>query len=78
VAGPTGPTGSTGSTALVFQTGTPGTTDVLWYDTDEPDVVAVPIGGTAGQVLTKDSSTDYDTSWSTIPENISIFLMMGA
>jgi hypothetical protein len=24
----------------------------------------VPVGGTAGQILVKDSSTDYDTSWS--------------
>ncbi len=23
----------------------------------------VPTGGTAGQILTKDSGTDYDTSW---------------
>jgi hypothetical protein len=78
--GPTGPTGSTGSTAVVFQTGTPGITGVLWYDTDEPDVVAVPVGGTTGQVLTKDSGADYDTAWTTItvPEDISIFLMMGA
>jgi hypothetical protein len=65
---------------VVFQTGTPGITGVIWYDTDEPDVVAVPVGGTAGQVLTKDSTTDYDTSWSTItiPEDVHIFLLMGA
>lgn len=27
----------------------------------------VPTGGTAGQVLTKDSGTDYDTSWASLP-----------
>ena len=27
----------------------------------------VPSGGTAGQVLTKNSSTDYDTSWGNVP-----------
>jgi hypothetical protein len=29
------------------------------------DGVGVPTGGTAGQVLTKDTSTDFDTSWQT-------------
>ena len=40
----------------------------------------VSTGGTTGQILTKDSGTDYDTSWTTItiPEDIHIFLMMGA
>ena len=27
--------------------------------------VGVPVGGTAGQVLTKNSATDYDTGWAT-------------
>ena len=78
--GSTGPTGPTGSTALVFQAGTPASTNVLWYDTDEPAVVAVPVGGTTGQVLSKASATDYNTAWTTItvPETIDMFLMMGA
>lgn len=29
------------------------------------NTATVPAGGTAGQVLTKDSTTDYDTSWQT-------------
>lgn len=29
----------------------------------------VPIGGTIGQVLTKDSSTDYDASWDTLTKS---------
>ena len=82
IVGPTGPsvTGATGATALVFQASAPTATNVLWYDTDEPDVVAVPIGGTTGQVLSKASATDYNTAWTTItvPETIDMFLMMGA
>lgn len=41
----------------------------------------VPTGGTSGQVLIKNSSTDYDFSWaSAIPavEPISAFLLIGA
>ena len=30
--------------------------------------IGVPSGGTAGQVLTKSSSTDYATEWKTIPK----------
>jgi hypothetical protein len=42
--------------------------------------MAVPIGGTTGQVLSKVNATDYNTTWTTItvPEDIHIFLMMGA
>lgn len=29
------------------------------------DSVGVPVGGSAGQVLAKDSGTDYDTAWVT-------------
>jgi hypothetical protein len=42
--GPTGPTGAVGATgpiALVQQTSTPSTTDVLWVDTDEPSLSTV-------------------------------------
>lgn len=28
--------------------------------------IGIPVGGTTGQVLTKDSNTDYDTEWTTI------------
>lgn len=30
--------------------------------------IGIPTGGTAGQILTKDSTTDYDTSWQDAPE----------
>ena len=33
----------------------------------------VAIGGTTGQVLTKNSNTDYDTSWTTIQSNASTY-----
>ena len=36
-----------------------------------PAGVGVPTGGTAGQVLTKDSSTDYDTSWQDVVAGVS-------
>jgi hypothetical protein len=64
--GPTGPTGATGPQGVVFQTGTPATTDVLWVDTDDPGDAVIPVGGTIGQALTKNSASDYDTGWSTI------------
>jgi hypothetical protein len=56
-----GPQGDAG----VFVSATaPLNTDVIWVDTDEEPDVPVPAGGTNGQVLTKISSTDYDTQWS--------------
>jgi hypothetical protein len=36
-----------------------------YADTKAPGAAAVPTGGSTGQVLTKDSGTDYDTSWQT-------------
>lgn len=33
----------------------------------------VPDGGTEGQVLTKSSNADLDTSWQTVPESLSNF-----
>lgn len=37
----------------------------LWYDTDDPtgNAGSIPAGGSAGQVLTKVSNTDYDDAW---------------
>jgi hypothetical protein len=55
--GATGPTGPEGPEGPPGPTGPPGA--------DGADGVGVPAGGTAGQVLTKDTSTDYDTSWQT-------------
>lgn len=50
--GSTGPTGATGATGLTGPTGATGATGA-----------GVPIGGAAGQLLTKTSATDYDTAW---------------
>ena len=50
--GDTGPTGATGATGPQGPQGIPGA-----------DGVGVPSGGTAGQVLTKASGTDYDAKW---------------
>jgi len=38
--------------------------------------VGVPIGGTTGQVLIKNSSTDYDTGWTTISTKRSFNIMV--
>lgn len=52
--GPMGPAGPTGPTGATGATGPQG-----------PAGVGVPAGGTAGQVLSKIDSTDYNTQWST-------------
>ncbi len=66
VTGPRGPTGSpgipgqdgaAGAQGQPGQDGSPGLTGA--------DGEGVPAGGTTGQVLTKDSNTNYDTSWQT-------------
>lgn len=55
--GPTGPKGDTGPQGPEGADGAPGTNGA-----------GVPVGGTAGQILKKNSATDYDTSWlSTLP-----------
>jgi hypothetical protein len=65
IQGEVGPAGATGDDAIVVQSEAPVNTDILWLDTDEPLDIPVPSGGTAGQVLTKASSADYDSTWST-------------
>jgi microcystin-dependent protein len=62
IAGPEGPTGPIGETGLVAQASEPGDTSTLWLDTDE-DGVGIPLGGTAGQVLAKVDSVDFNTEW---------------
>ena len=64
--GADGADGDTGETGVVISESEPASTDVLWLDSDAVAEVPVPVGGTAGQVLAKSSSTDYDTEWSTI------------
>ena len=67
IQGNTGLTGATGATGIVLQTDAPSSTTVLWLDTDEPSDIPVPIGGTAGQMLAKIDSTNYNTQWVTPP-----------
>jgi len=55
VAGGIGPAGATGAAG---SNGVDGA--------DGADGVGVPVGGTTGQVLSKNSNTDYDTEWSTV------------
>jgi len=56
-----------GNSGLVVSPDAPTSTGVLWLDTDEPSDIPVPIGGTAGQMLTKIDSTNYNTQWITPP-----------
>lgn len=51
--GPQGPAGATGATGATGPQGPPGPT------------AGLPTGGSTGQVLTKNSTTDYDTIWAT-------------
>lgn len=53
--GPTGATGATGAQGIQGTQGVPGA--------DGSNGVGVPTGGTTGQILKKNSNTDYDTAW---------------
>jgi hypothetical protein len=58
-------TGPTGPSGFIAQATEPAG-GYLWFDTDATptaNAAAVPAGGTTGQVLAKNSSTDYDTEW---------------
>jgi len=74
--GPTGATGATGAAATIAAgtttTTAPGTSATVTnvgtsgaaiFDFDIPRGAGVNSGGSAGQVLAKASSTDYDTTW---------------
>jgi hypothetical protein len=61
VAGPRGEPG------VIVQTVPPTETDALWLDSDETGVQAIPAGGTAGQILTKATNSDYDAQWLNVP-----------
>ena len=56
--GPQGPKGDTGETGATGPQGPQGP--------QGPAGEGVPSGGSTGQFLTKDSSTDYDTSWTNL------------
>lgn len=68
-AGPTGATGAAGTTGATGATGTQGPTGAAGAAGATGATGAagpgVPTGGTAGQVLAKNSGSNYDTSWAT-------------
>lgn len=56
--------GQPGEAGIVNGTVAPADTSVLWLDTaDTASQVAIPSGGTTGQILAKTSGTDYATGW---------------
>jgi len=64
--GPTGPTGPIGPTGAAGSNGTNGTNGV-----------GVPVGGTAGQTLSKIDATDYNTEWADPPTSAEWGLITG-
>jgi hypothetical protein len=56
-----------GNSGLVVSPDAPLSTGVLWLDSDEPSDIPVPTGGTAGQMLAKIDSANYNTQWITPP-----------
>jgi hypothetical protein len=62
--GDPGPTGETGEPGVAIQETEPEDTNVLWFDTSV-DGAGIPLGGTAGQVLAKVDSGDFNTEWIT-------------
>jgi hypothetical protein len=60
IAGPPGPTGEPG---IVVSNDEPLDTNVVWLDSDDPAISAIPAGGTTGQVLAKATNDNYNTEW---------------
>lgn len=57
--------GKQGPAGITIQSSTPSSTNVLWANTSDAGDMVVPSGGTTGQILVKNSNTDYDTTWVT-------------
>lgn len=67
-AGPTGPAGPGGvdEVTVAHQPGPTGTNYELWVDLDDSSPApstGMPVGGTIGQALVKQSNSDYDVVW---------------
>jgi hypothetical protein len=66
--GATGATGPTGNTGPAGTTGAQGPTGATGAQGAQGAAgVGVPVGGTAGQILSKKTATDYDTGWIAAP-----------
>ncbi|MBO0884501.1 MAG: collagen-like protein, partial [Mycobacterium sp.] len=64
--GPQGPTGATGAQGPQGNTGATGATGPQGpTGAQGPAGQGVPTGGTTGQILAKNSGTNYDTAWTT-------------
>jgi hypothetical protein len=64
--------GPTGLPGVLIQSDQPIENNVLWLDTDEESLAPVPAGGTAGEILAKVSSDNYDTAWINMPSGNAI------
>lgn len=69
--------GQPGEAGIVNGTVAPADTSVLWLDTaDTASQVAIPSGGTTGQILAKTSNTEYATGW-TNPSPVNMIINGG-
>lgn len=79
--GATGPTGVAGSAAIETGNTAPTNTSVLWADTSTvTQAIIIPTGGSTGQVLTKQSASDWDANWEgpVAPLRLSISFLTGS
>ena len=77
--GATGPTGATGAEGIQTSATAPINTSILWADTMTTGAAGtVPSGGTIGQVLAKNSGTNYDTEWASVGSAARPLLTSGA
>ncbi len=68
-----------GTPGIVTAASAPIDTSVLWADTTTTGAAGtVPDGGTIGQVLAKNSATDYDTEWASVGSAARPLLTRGA
>ena len=77
--GSAGPTGATGAEGIQTSATAPINTSILWADTMTTGAAGtVPSGGTIGQVLAKNSGTNYDTKWASVGSAARPLLTSGA
>ena len=77
--GATGSTGATGAPGIETSATAPINTSILWADTMTTGAAGtVPSGGTIGQVLAKNSGTNYDTEWASVGSAARPLLTSGA